>query len=59
MGRVRTSPAVRILLWALLVYVVLMLTLIAVRFLRIFPTETKPAVKTSVVLVASRSVARV
>lgn len=49
MARVQTTRAVRIALWALLVYVVIMLLLILVRFLRIFPTSAQPVTKTAVV----------
>ena len=50
MARVRTSPTVRVLLYGLVAYVVIMLLLILVRFLRIFPTHNHQRGKTAVVM---------
>lgn len=51
MARIETTPVVRFTLYTLLVYVVVMLLLILVRFLRIFPLTQHPARKAAVVSV--------
>ena len=51
MARVQTTPIVRFTLYSLVVYVVIMLLLILVRFLRIFPLAPHPAKKAAVVSV--------
>ncbi len=51
MARVQTSAAVRFTLYSLLIYVIVMLLLILVRFLRIFPLTPHPPKKAAVVSV--------
>ena len=51
MARVQTSAAVRFTLYLLLIYVIVMLLLILVRFLRIFPLTQHPPKKAAVVSV--------
>ncbi len=55
MARVQTTPAVRVLLAALVAYVFVMLLLILVRFLRIFPLNHQPAKRAAVVYIATPS----
>jgi NhaP-type Na+/H+ or K+/H+ antiporter len=51
MARIETTRVVRFTLYTLLVYVVVMLLLILVRFLRIFPLTQHPAKKAAAVSV--------
>ncbi len=59
MARVQTSPIVRFTLYSLVVYVVIMLLLILVRFLRIFPLTQHPVKKAAVVSVWRENETRV
>ena len=40
MPRIKMTPMVRIALWALRVYLLVLLTLIAIKFLRVFSSTT-------------------
>jgi hypothetical protein len=46
MPRIKITPTVRVALWALRVYLLVLLTLIAIKFLRVFSatTDRQPSV---------------
>lgn len=50
MARIETTPAVKVALYALRVYLIILLLLIVVKFLRLFPAHPSPPKKTAVVM---------
>lgn len=51
MARIETTPAVRFALYLLRIYLIILLLLIVVKFLRIFPLTQHPPKKAAVVSV--------
>jgi hypothetical protein len=43
MARIKTTPMVRFALWALRIYLLILLTLIGIKFVRVFSSSRKPA----------------
>jgi hypothetical protein len=50
MARIETTPAVKVALYALRVYLIILLLLIVVKFLRLFPAHPNPPKKTAAVM---------
>lgn len=50
MARIETTPAVKVALYALRVYLIILLLLIVVKFLRLFPAHPSPPKKTAAVM---------
>jgi hypothetical protein len=42
MARIKTTPTARVALWAIRIYLLILLTLIGVKFVRVFRNAPKP-----------------
>jgi hypothetical protein len=55
MARIKTTPMVRFALWALRIYLLILLVLIGIKFARVFSSSQKPAVAAAATVAATNS----